>query len=243
MFLTPDGKPIVGGTYWPREDARSTARRSRLQDDPRDRHHDARQGEAARSSRSRPTEVADAHDADAWRHRVASLLVDARPRAGRRGRRGAQERVRPASTAASATPKREVPGPEVPDAAVAGIAAAARRRTKDDELLEHGHADARPDGRGGIYDQLGGGFHRYSTERTWTVPHFEKMLYDNAQLVELYSRAFAATQEPAVTGESSQETLAFVRRELTPPEGGFYSRSTPTPRARKASSTSGPPRS
>ena len=42
---------------------------------------------------------------------------------------------------------------------------------------------------GGIYDQLGGGFHRYSTERTWTVPHFEKMLYDNAQLVEVYARA------------------------------------------------------
>ena len=42
---------------------------------------------------------------------------------------------------------------------------------------------------GGIYDHLGGGFHRYSTERTWTVPHFEKMLYDNAQLVEVYARA------------------------------------------------------
>ncbi|MFO0823863.1 MAG: hypothetical protein U0792_12250 [Gemmataceae bacterium] len=45
---------------------------------------------------------------------------------------------------------------------------------------------------GGIYDHLGGRFHRYSTERTWTVPHFEKMLYDNAQLVELYSDAYAA---------------------------------------------------
>ena len=49
---------------------------------------------------------------------------------------------------------------------------------------------------GGIYDHLGGGFHRYSTERTWTVPHFEKMLYDNAQLVELYSEAFRAEPDP-----------------------------------------------
>ena len=50
--------------------------------------------------------------------------------------------------------------------------------------------------RGGIYDQLGGGFHRYSTERTWTVPHFEKMLYDNAQLVEVYAQAYRRTKKP-----------------------------------------------
>src|SRR5262249_30294450 len=50
--------------------------------------------------------------------------------------------------------------------------------------------------RGGIYDQIGGGFHRYSTERTWTVPHFEKMLYDNAQLVERYAEAYRSTRNP-----------------------------------------------
>src|SRR5207244_3279523 len=49
---------------------------------------------------------------------------------------------------------------------------------------------------GGIYDQLGGGFHRYSTERTWTVPHFEKMLYDNAQLAEVYAHAYRVTKKP-----------------------------------------------
>jgi uncharacterized protein YyaL (SSP411 family) len=76
--------------------------------------------------------------------------------------------------------------------------------------------------QGGIYDHLGGGFHRYSTERTWTVPHFEKMLYDNAQLVELYSEAFAADPRPEYRRVAA-ETLAFVNREMTSPEGGFYS--------------------
>src|SRR5437588_5433495 len=76
--------------------------------------------------------------------------------------------------------------------------------------------------RGGIFDQLGGGFHRYSTERTWTVPHFEKMLYDNAQLVEVYSRAFALTKNPEYR-RVVRETLDFVAREMTSPEGGFYS--------------------
>jgi uncharacterized protein YyaL (SSP411 family) len=76
--------------------------------------------------------------------------------------------------------------------------------------------------RGGIWDHLGGGFHRYSTERTWTVPHFEKMLYDNAQLAEVYSRAYRHTRNPLYK-RVVEETLAFVQREMTAPEGGFYS--------------------
>src|SRR5262249_25669407 len=76
--------------------------------------------------------------------------------------------------------------------------------------------------QGGLYDQLGGGFHRYSTERTWTVPHFEKMLYDNAQLLEVYSRAYAATKKPLYR-RILQETLVFIDREMTAPGGGFYS--------------------
>lgn len=75
---------------------------------------------------------------------------------------------------------------------------------------------------GGIYDHLGGGFHRYSTERTWTVPHFEKMLYDNAQLVELYADAYEQTQSPEYRRVIT-ETLDFMAREMTAPEGVFYS--------------------
>src|SRR4029450_3450847 len=76
--------------------------------------------------------------------------------------------------------------------------------------------------QGGIYDQLGGGFHRYSTERTWTVPHFEKMLYDNAQLVELYSEAYRLDPKPR-DKQGVEETVRFVAREMTSPQGAFYS--------------------
>src|SRR5437764_2073272 len=76
--------------------------------------------------------------------------------------------------------------------------------------------------RGGIYDQLGGGFHRYSTERTWTVPHFEKMLYDNAQLLEVYARAYRRKKLPLYE-RVLRQTAGFVAREMTAPSGGFYS--------------------
>ncbi len=75
---------------------------------------------------------------------------------------------------------------------------------------------------GGIYDHLGGGFARYSTDALWKVPHFEKMLYDNAQLVSLYADAFRLTGKERYR-EVVVETLAFIRRELTDPGGGMYS--------------------
>lgn len=75
---------------------------------------------------------------------------------------------------------------------------------------------------GGIYDHLGGGFARYSTDAEWKVPHFEKMLYDNAQLASLYSKAWKVTKEERYR-EVVFETLEFIEREMTSPEGGFYS--------------------
>jgi uncharacterized protein YyaL (SSP411 family) len=75
---------------------------------------------------------------------------------------------------------------------------------------------------GGIYDQVGGGFHRYSTDRSWLVPHFEKMLYDNAQLASVYARAYELTGD-FFYAEVAEETLDYVLREMTSPEGAFYS--------------------
>lgn len=75
---------------------------------------------------------------------------------------------------------------------------------------------------GGIYDQLGGGFARYSVDAYWKVPHFEKMLYDNAQLVSLYSEAYQATKDPNYK-KVVFESLEFVERELTDETGAFYS--------------------
>jgi uncharacterized protein YyaL (SSP411 family) len=74
---------------------------------------------------------------------------------------------------------------------------------------------------GGMYDHLGGGFARYSTDKTWLVPHFEKMLYDNAQLVSAYLDAFLLTGETAFA-DVVHDTLAYVRQDLTSPEGAFY---------------------
>ncbi|MEO6843570.1 MAG: thioredoxin domain-containing protein, partial [Ginsengibacter sp.] len=76
--------------------------------------------------------------------------------------------------------------------------------------------------KGGIYDQVGGGFSRYATDASWHAPHFEKMLYDNGQLISLYCHAFQLTGNPLYK-RIVYETIGFVKRELTSPEGGFYS--------------------
>src|SRR5215469_10890412 len=76
--------------------------------------------------------------------------------------------------------------------------------------------------RGGVNDQVGGGFHRYATDAQWQVPHFEKMLYDNALLAQVYLHAWQLTGEPAYR-RICEEVLDYVLREMTDPEGGFYS--------------------
>lgn len=76
--------------------------------------------------------------------------------------------------------------------------------------------------RGGIYDHIGGGFSRYSTDSRWLVPHFEKMLYDNAMLAFVYTKAYRSTEDP-IYKEVAESILGYVLREMTAPEGGFYS--------------------
>jgi len=90
------------------------------------------------------------------------------------------------------------------------------------EVMDHVRLTLKKMAYGGIYDQVGGGFARYSVDHYWKVPHFEKMLYDNSQLVTLYSEAYKKTKDPLYK-QVVYETLAFVDRELTSPEGGFYS--------------------
>jgi len=76
--------------------------------------------------------------------------------------------------------------------------------------------------RGGIYDQIGGGFHRYSVDAQWRVPHFEKMLYDNAQLVRVLLSGYTLSQDAELL-RGALDTLAYLEREMLSPEGGFYS--------------------
>ncbi len=96
------------------------------------------------------------------------------------------------------------------------------KRTNDRAPLTDLELTLRQMANGGIYDQLGGGFHRYSVDEYWLVPHFEKMLYDNALLARLYLEAYQATGD-AFYRRIAEETLDYVARDMTAPEGGFYS--------------------
>ena len=93
---------------------------------------------------------------------------------------------------------------------------------KDKAVLDYTHLTLEKMALGGIYDQIGGGFSRYSTDTKWHVPHFEKMLYDNGQLVSLYSDAYLAKPNPLYK-QTVYETLDFVSRELMDKTGAFYS--------------------
>ncbi|MBL8014411.1 MAG: thioredoxin domain-containing protein [Candidatus Omnitrophica bacterium] len=95
------------------------------------------------------------------------------------------------------------------------------QRTGQEHALEMTMHTLNAMAAGGIFDQLGGGFHRYSTDRVWQVPHFEKMLYDQAMLVRAYCEAYQATKDEFFA-ETSHKTLDYVLRELTDPAGGFY---------------------
>src|SRR5215813_13092579 len=95
------------------------------------------------------------------------------------------------------------------------------RRTGSGSLLSAVTLTLERMAKGGIYDQLGGGFHRYSVDERWLVPHFEKMLYDNAQLLFLYAEAQQLAPN-ALWSKVVEETVEYVRREMTDPEGGFY---------------------
>lgn len=94
--------------------------------------------------------------------------------------------------------------------------------TENDKALEAVTVTLDEMAKGGIYDQIGGGFARYSTDAKWFAPHFEKMLYDNGQLVSLYANAYKVTNDENYA-DVIKQTLQFIEREMTSPEGGFYS--------------------
>ncbi len=96
------------------------------------------------------------------------------------------------------------------------------KMTKDQDALSMVEKTLEHMYRGGIYDHVGFGFSRYSTDRKWLVPHFEKMLYDNAQLAIAYLEAFQATQKKAYS-EAARQILTYVLRDMTSADGGFYS--------------------
>ena len=93
--------------------------------------------------------------------------------------------------------------------------------TKDQQAADHLRKTLQLMSRGGVFDQLGGGFYRYSTDSEWRIPHFEKMLYDNAQLIGVYARAFKFYQDPEFR-ETADRIFGFLRQEMKNPDGGYY---------------------
>jgi uncharacterized protein YyaL (SSP411 family) len=95
-------------------------------------------------------------------------------------------------------------------------------QTNNESVMDYVNTTLTKMARGGIYDQVGGGFARYSTDRMWKVPHFEKMMYDNGQLVSLYSEAYQKTGN-VLYKETVEQTLDWIAKEMTTKKGAFYS--------------------
>src|SRR6185369_17088234 len=207
MFLTPDGRPFFGGTYFPPE--------------PRYGMPSFQQIllAVADAYRNRRDEVA----ASAEKMAAHLQLIGEMP--------GRQSDLSPmllqnAAESLARQFDRSHGGfgsaPKFPQAMALELLLRVYQRGGDQLPLEMVSHTLTQMARGGIYDQLGGGFHRYSVDALWLVPHFEKMLYDNALLARLYLETYQ------VTGESffrriAEETLDYVLRDMTAPEGGFYS--------------------
>ena len=112
--------------------------------------------------------------------------------------------------------------PKFPPATLLRVLLRIHRRSGDGRALQMARRTLEGMARGGMYDQLGGGFCRYSTDDEWLVPHFEKMLYDNALLARAYLEAFQVTADPSYR-QVATEVLDYVVRDMTAPEGGFHS--------------------
>ncbi len=112
--------------------------------------------------------------------------------------------------------------PKFPRPATLDLLMRYARRTNDQQILAMATKTLEEMAKGGMHDQIGGGFHRYSVDRRWRVPHFEKMLYDNAQLALAYTDAWQITGQ-SYFASVAESTLDYVQREMTSKEGGFYS--------------------
>ena len=216
VFCTPDGDPFYVGTYFPREPKRNRPGFldlcERIADswaDPEQRGEmESRADQWAQLARDElesvtpPEDRADVADddlTDALNGATSSALRSADREHGGFGKNG----------------------PKFPQPGRIDLLLRAAANDGGGEPLAVAREALDAMRTGGLYDHVGGGFHRYCTDRTWTVPHFEKMLYDNGSLARLYLDAYRLTGHPGYA-RTAQETLGFLTRELAHPDGGFY---------------------
>lgn len=207
VFLTPERKPFFGGTYFPPEDRHGMPGFPRILNAVAQAYHE------------RPADVTKSVEQIVGAlGRMTNLVESDRPFA-------------PAIIVESAENLSQAydsehggfgQAPKFPNAGVFELFLRAHRNSKSRRLLDMIVHTLTQMAEGGIYDHLGGGFHRYSVDEKWLVPHFEKMLYDNAQLLRSYAQAFSITGT-ALFKQVVAETEGYLLREMLHPEGGFYS--------------------
>jgi uncharacterized protein YyaL (SSP411 family) len=208
VFLTPDGVPFYGGTYFPPED------RHNMPGFPR-----VLLG-VSEAYRLRPDEVTET---------AVSILAELR----NMGQTGGESNEILGAEILDAAERNIARGydpryggfgsaPKFPAAMNLEFLLRQYHRVGRSETLEMIENTCRKMAEGGMYDQLGGGFHRYSTDARWLAPHFEKMLYDNALLSRLYLHVYQKTKNDFYR-RIAEETLDYVLREMTDERGGFYS--------------------
>ncbi len=209
VFLLPDGRPFYGGTYYPKERRMGMPSFTQLM---------TAVHEAYRSQRENLEKQADNL------HQSLKRDVLAIGREDDSGLTG--DMLDEAARSLLASIDRENGGfgaqPKFPNPISLEFLLRHHARTGDEEALNLATFTLRQMANGGIYDQIGGGFARYSVDAYWLVPHFEKMLYDNAQLSRLYLHAWQ------ITGDGCFKSIAediydYILREMTAPTGGFYS--------------------
>ena len=207
VFLTADGSPFYGGTYFPPED------RGGLPSFPR---------------------VLETM-ADVFRNRRSDVLTSGRQLVDRINQTFASARsVEPLTDAILRAAFEQLTNqfddrsggfglqPKFPQPQTLEFLLRFYHRTGAPLALEMLELTLDKMATGGMYDQIGGGFHRYSTDAFWLIPHFEKMLYDNALLARLYTHAYQSTRNPSYA-KVAQGILDYVLREMRHPDGGFYS--------------------
>jgi uncharacterized protein YyaL (SSP411 family) len=214
MFLVPDGTPFFGGTYFPPRDAFGRPSFKRLLVALSQAWKDKRSDVLANARQFTDGLAALAESSGGGGE--ASILVDSIERAAAR----LSVRIDRRQGGFEGAPK--FPNPKAMELVLRGARRFLRTGDSDGpELLRAVVLTLTKMAEGGIYDHLGGGFARYSTDAHWLVPHFEKMLYDNAQLLTLYAETWQLSREPTLA-RVVRETVAYLERDLRAPEGGLY---------------------
>jgi uncharacterized protein YyaL (SSP411 family) len=207
VFLTPDGVPFYGGTYFPSEDRQGMPSFTRILTSVSNAYR-AKPAEVARTAATVREMYSAAMEETRSAGPLSTTLLDAAFHALERRydeRHGGFEGA-----------------PKFPQTMSLDFLLRYAARNKNRRALEMVTSSFTHMARGGIYDQIGGGFARYTVDAIWLVPHFEKMLYDNALLVRLGAHIWQATKD-AESRRVVEQTIDWAVRELRSPEGGFYS--------------------